>query len=509
MIRRLIVPVLLIGVIVAAMVQANRTDDESAPVAAPEAGPPSAGVGTPLLSVRRTPEWLRRPLSDSLFTSEVAKAAVTPVTPALTCLTVHRDGETIIDRGGSALFVPASTQKILTAAAILQLAEAGDTFVTSVVIRLDSTIDEEGVLDGDVWLIGGGDPVLSTPDYIGRFDEPRAFTDFTDLVDEVAAELTRLGVTTIGGRIVADESKYSAAERDYTDQIGPDEETPIWKQSFVDENQVGPLSALLVNDGYTAWPDDPALRRENTRASDPAEAAADLLGEMLVERGIDVTGGGVNGGAEVPAPLLAERTSLGEIESPPLSDIIARMLQHSDNTTAEMLFKEIGQRSGTVGGEQRGLAVFAVSGALSDAGYPAVRSTGIADGSGLSSFNETRCRLLVQILDEAGPDSTLVRSMAVVGESGTLRVCMDGDPTVDNGDVFGKTGTLNDVTALAGLTVADNGDILTFAVIANGVGVGTDLGSCNQIQTTIIDAVAGHPYGPSIDDLSPLPASVG
>ena len=75
------------------------------------------------------------------------------------------------------------------------------------------------------------------------------------------------------------------------------------------------------------------------------------------------------------------------------------------------------------------------------------------------------------------------------------------------GRFSGKTGTLNDVTALAGVTVADNGDVVTFAMIANGEDVGTALGTCNVLQTTLIAAVVGHPYGPALEDLSPQEAT--
>ena len=76
--------------------------------------------------------------------------------------------------------------------------------------------------------------------------------------------------------------------------------------------------------------------------------------------------------------------------------------------------------------------------------------------------------------------------MAVVGETGTLKACLPGRTDVD--DISAKTGTLNDVTALSGLRVADNGDVLTFAMLANGEGVGITLLTCdigeveNEIQ---------------------------
>jgi D-alanyl-D-alanine carboxypeptidase/D-alanyl-D-alanine-endopeptidase (penicillin-binding protein 4) len=529
-IRRLIVPVLLIAVAIGAALQARSADEDSDPGIAPSVGPPDFVVGTPMLSVRRTPEWLRQPLADNLLANEVRAANLTRVTPPDTCIVTHRDGEEIASIKGDFLLVPASNQKILTAAAILELAPATDTFTTEVVYRRDTPISElvEGTeeqgreLQGDLWLIGGGDPVLSTPAYVDRYQEPRAHTDFTVLADSVASELTALGITTVTGGIVADETRFPS-ERDYTQELWPSGEfdennepiqVPIWKEEFVQENQVGPLSALLLNDGYTTWPEDPEVpgaRAQNARAGDPALAAADTLRDLLAERGIEVQGAS----RSELAPLLPERNSLGSIESPPLSEIVARMLTHSDNTTAEMLLKEIGVRTGETGARLG--AVQGLRSALLDAGYPVTNDMVFADGSGLSSLNETRCTLIIDILDDAGPDSPLIQGMAVVGETGTLRACLATRTDVD--DVAAKTGTLNDVTALSGMTVADNGDVITFAMLANGEGVGVTLGTCdlnaanglpvNEIQLALIDAVIGHPYGPALDDLAPLNAVGG
>ena len=522
MIRRLIVPVLLIAVAIGAALQAQRTDADSDPGVAPDVGPPDFVVGTPMLSVRRTPEWLRQPLADNLLESEVRAANLTRVTPPDTCIVTHRDGEVIASIKSEFLLVPASNQKILTAAAILELAPPSDTFTTEVVLhRVDAQIIEpeveEGAEDpgktlaGDLWLIGGGDPVLATPAYINRFLDSRAYTDMTVLADSVAEWLSSREITTVSGAIIADETKYDV-ERDYsqepfptgeTDENGDEIFTQVWKQSHVDDNQAGPLSALMVNDGYTSWPEDPLLRRDNVRAEDPAVAAAETLRNLLAERGIVVEGASVNG----EAPPLSQQTSMGLVESPQLGEIVARMLTYSDNTVAELILKEIGVRTGVTSFRAR--AVEGMRDTLVNAGYSIPDEIRLIDGSGLSSLNQIRCTLIMEILDRAGPDSPLVTGLAVVGETGTVKNCLPGRTDVN--DISAKTGTLNDVTAFSGVRVADNGDVLTFAMLANGEGVGITLQTCdlgeeiqNEIQLALIDAVAGHPYGPELTELEPL-----
>lgn len=515
MFRRLLVPVLLLGFAAVALYQARSADTGSEVEWVAYSGPPERVVTTPLLSVRRMPEWLVTDITDRELASSVERVASLPAAPADTCVVAYRGDELVTDVRGGEPLVPASLNKILTAAVILELAGPDATFATEVFITneaRDSIAD--GVLEGDLYLVGDGDPVLSTPDYIGRWDEPRAHTDITALAEQVATELTRLGVNDIRGGVVADESRYPEEERDYTRELpgpvfgaeegeeedggaGESADEPIWKPSFVTQNQAGPLSALLVNDGYVSYPDEPN-RRANVRAEDPARWAVELFDDLLEAREFRIRSRTSKGTApQIPD----ERTSLGRVESPPLSEIVTRMLTYSDNTIAEMLLKEIGIRSGL--DSARMSAVFGIYGMLQDFGL-SLDEIVISDGSGLSSYNRVTCTLVAEVLRRAGPDSALVDGLAGVGESGTLSECLSRNPAV-TGRVRAKTGTLNDVTALAGITETSVGDVITFAVIANGEAVGA-LGLCNDLQRAIITATTGHPYGPAADEVTPAPA---
>ena len=295
-----------------------------------------------------------------------------------------------------------------------------------------------------------------------------------------------------------------------------EDSAPVWKSSFTTENQVGPLSALLLNDGYTAYSADAgsAGRRGNERAADPALHAAAAFDDLLEERGFRIR---MRPGTETEPASAAEaeaRILLSSVESPPASEIVARMLRHSDNTTAEMLFKEIGKRAGSSARHSAVLAAFDSIRPLLDLSTELTDRIAIADGSGLSSYNRLSCRVVVELLRTAGADSVLVDGLAVVGESGTLSNCEADAPPVKSsaviGDIRAKTGTLNDVTALAGVITADNADMLVFALIVNGQGVSTVFGLCDDLQKGVMSAVLGHPYGPAADDeaLQPLPVVV-
>lgn len=92
-----------------------------------------------------------------------------------------------------------------------------------------------------------------------------------------------------------------------------------------------------------------------------------------------------------------------------------------------------------------------------------------ADGSGLSQLDRVSPRAMVQLLGWADRTSwgpLLHASLPLAGESGTLRRRMEGTSAQTN--LHAKTGTTNDVVALAGYVTARNGELLAFAMLYNG-----------------------------------------
>ena len=411
-------------------------------------------------------------------------------TPDSTCLSVRVDDRLIFQSQPNAELVPASLMKIVTSSAALEVMRPTDVYKTEVFVRTDAmTAVTDGVLKGDIYLVGQGDPVLSTPRYIERFPEPVAHTDITELGSRVFAHLDLHGITRVEGRVVGNDTWFVDRERDYTMQFPDESSEATWKRSFVTLNTVGPLSGLLLNDGYSSysWSTSSAGRRNNVRAADPAQHAASVFDDLLEARGMVISKRPASG----MAPSPADRTSVGSIESPPLSEILIRLLSRSDNTTAEMLLKEIGRRTA---GSARASAVASVQEIMQQKLGPLAEGLVIVDGSGLSSHNRLTCAAIVELLSQAGPGSPLVEGLSVVGERGTLRSCR---PAVGNQDqhnaIRAKTGTLLQSTALAGTTVAANGEILTFAMMANRPYI-IGLGSCNSIRRGVLNAAARYTY---------------
>ncbi len=441
--------------------------------APPRAGGAVRGPVTPVLSPRRVAALLVAPVADRNLRAELD--AVISASPPTTCLTVSVGGRVLYEHNPAQALVPASTQKLVTATAAMAELGAETRLRTRVMAAAEPT---DGVVRGDLFLVGGGDPLLATEPYVARFaNQPQIHTSLEALADAVA----EAGVRRVEGSVVGDEGRYDS-----------DRYPDVWPDRFVTQNQSGPLSALAVNDGFTAWPpaQEPGAEEE-TPALDPPSAAAEELRELLVARGISVEGGGAAGRAPAGAVEIAG------IDSPPIADIVRQMLTESDNQTAELLVKELGRARGA--GPTTAAGVDVVTEAMERLGLAAA-GTGATDGSGLAASNATSCTLLMEVLDRAGPRSALADGLAVAGETGTL--AQRFDDSAAKGRLRGKTGTLLDVTALAGFANARQGPVLTFAYVANGAEVTEAL---LELQEALGENLVAYPQGPPIAELGPGP----
>ncbi len=469
-------PTLLVIVALIAWQTAGRADfDRVTPV--PESY--DASLGTPMLSARRVPRTLRAPISDDLIAPQIE--TVSAGSPGQACVVV-RNGDRILGQptdipGG---LIPASNQKVLTSYAALGILGADFAFTTRAVAL---GAPQDGVLDGDLILIGDGDPFLITENWLTQFEDVdgRFHTRLEDLADEVVAA----GITSITGSVVGDESLLD------TERTGP------WDQRLIDQKQSGPLSAMTVNEGFTQWPETfPGASRNRSETDNPPVHSAAVFAELLAERGVTVAGPA--GSAVAPANVV----ELGAVDSPPLRDLLTHVNSFSSNIGAELILKRLGLE--TTGQGTTAAGASAVTNYLIDQGIP-MTDVQIFDGSGLAETNRVTCDALASILTSGSPDDELGQSLSIGGNRGSLANRFVDSPA--DGRVMAKTGTLRQVLALTGYVasgVAGNDDeFVSFAYIVNDDVIETD--QILAIQDTFMASLAQYPSGPAIEELSPLP----
>lgn len=310
--------------------------------------------------------------------------------------------------------IPASVQKLfVTATALLRF---GPDAELQTRVMTDGVVAPDGVLSGDLWLVGAGDPTL-TEDGLRR----------------LAADVRFAGVRWVEGGVRADPTRFDA--RRGTPRTG----------FLPDRDLGGRLGALVLRRGFQS---DPALYA-GTRFSR-------LLGAVGVELGRRARVG--------PAPTDG-MTAIAALPSPPIGALARATNVASDNFYAEMLLKALGAAHGAGGSTGAGAQV--VRDTLDDFG---VRPR-VVDGSGLSRANRATPRQVVRLLErmhEQAIAPTWTQSLAVAGRSGTVRRRMRG--TAAAGKCRVKTGTLHGVSNLAGVCSTPGGDV-AFAWLMNGVNV--------------------------------------
>jgi D-alanyl-D-alanine carboxypeptidase/D-alanyl-D-alanine-endopeptidase (penicillin-binding protein 4) len=338
-----------------------------------------------------------------------------------------RTGQVLYDRAGATPAAPASTAKLLTAAAILAVRPATYRFTT--------TVESGG--PGTVVLVGGGDPTLSParPGTATRYPGAARISD-------LAAQLAKQHIAV--RHIVVDGSLFS----------GPSV-APSWDPADMGTNYGAPITAVVA-DAAQQGPEGSA------RSTEPDLAAGADLAAALGQRRIPVSRGTASDGAK----------TLATVRSAPLSELIPEMLLDSDNVIADILARQVAvatHRPASFTG-----ATAAIRAVLGRFGVPV--GDGMKDGSGLSSADRVSPAALVAVLRlmggagpaDAAPLRFVVSALPVAGWSGTLeaRFTAGSDRSVA-GRVRAKTGTLSTVSSLAGLVQDRSGRLLAFSFDAD------------------------------------------
>lgn len=340
------------------------------------------------------------------------------------------DGTTVYDNRGG-LVTPASMTKLLTAAAALASLGPDRTFTTRVVAGTGRRIV----------LVGGGDPFLERRS--DSSDYPR-HADVRTLARRTAATLREQGRASV--RLGFDDSLFT----------GPTF-NPAWPADYA-VDVVPPITALWVDQGNkaTGW----GYER------DPSLAAAEAFAAELRAAGIRVEGRP----DRMIAPHGAAR--LAAVASPPVRQIVDRLLLVSDNNASEVMAHHVGLAEGFGGSFEGGAR--GVRAVLSELGVSLGPGEVVYDGSGLSRRNRLAPATLLRVLALGAVESRpelrhVISGLPVAAFNGSLGHRFEEADPAGRGRVAAKTGTLTGVSGLAGIATDLDGTPMLFVVAADRV----------------------------------------
>ncbi|MFC0028619.1 D-alanyl-D-alanine carboxypeptidase/D-alanyl-D-alanine-endopeptidase [Micromonospora chaiyaphumensis] len=450
------------------------------------AGAPTATAEAPTPAQTRLHATIDAILADSRLAGAQAGVVVVDTTT----------GQTLYDRNGDRRLIPASNTKLLTSTAAMELLGPGHRFTTDVT---GDGVRRAGLLSGNLYLRGGGDPTMLAEDY-----------------DRLAADVAAAGVRVVTGNLVADDTRYDRT------RLGPD-----WTWDDESYYYAAQVSALTVapNTDYdagtvivhaapgaqagarpkvTMTPANGWLRIDNRAETvatgettisferehggntivvtgqiavgqaeesdwmtvwEPTGYAADVFRSALRRHGVRVLGRTVLGQATPE-----DAKPVARHDSMPLAELMVPFLKLSNNGHAEVLTKELGRVLSGSGTWAAGLS--AISEYVGDSGM----DTGTLrqrDGSGLSRRNMIPpaqfAALLAAVRAEPWFD-TWYAALPVAGNperfvGGTLRSRMGGTAAANN--VHAKTGSLTGASSLSGYATDADGHVLAFSVVLN------------------------------------------
>lgn len=435
---------------------------------------------------------------------------------------VNSRGETLLAINEDRPMKPASTMKILTTIAALDVLGA-TTHLTTNLVAVGAI--QGATLTGDLVIEGSGDPTISgrlfknnphrifrewagrlrlrgirhiSGDIIGDdrcFDDQRlaAGWELTDLTTWYAARVTGLAFNDNCLDLLWKPAKEAGSPATFT--LDPpcrffqvtNRVTTVANGGGGRVGYAYPGADEQVEASGTIGP-KPSVRRETIAVPNPTWWAAASLAEVLLQEGITI------GGKPLDIDLVDQnrwtdrpREVVASYSSPPVAELVKIMNYRSQNLFAELLLKQVGRVAQGKGTFAAGAA--SVRSSLSQRGVD-VSNLYQVDGSGLSHDNRVTARLMASALAQAHDFAPFVDSLPQAGEkTSSMRFYLNGDKTqlAARERVRGKTGKIKSVRGLCGYAQLPDGSWRAFAVLMNGLpnrpGAGKDV--IDRIVTAI------------------------
>jgi serine-type D-Ala-D-Ala carboxypeptidase/endopeptidase (penicillin-binding protein 4) len=357
-------------------------------------------------------------------------------------------GDEVFDRRAEETRILASNTKLFTTATALDRLGAKTRLRTTVVTGGEV---EDGVLSGNLFLVGDGDPALA-----GRsFGRRHGFSETP--LGRLGRQVRMAGIEKVTGDLLADDTVFDRV-RGVPDSNG--RTSPY----------IGPLSGLSYNENRSGG---------SGFVSNPERRTAEELHDGLRNRGVQVQG---RVDIREAADELLGGPPLAATRSAPLAELVEETNRPSNNFFAEMLLKRLDVADGEVGTTQGGTEE------VEQFARQIGSDVNAADGSGLTRSNtaspEDVGKLLVAMREHPA-ERAFKRSLPKAGKQGTLIRRMSG--TAAEGRCRAKTGTISGVSALSGYCRSKRGTI-AFSILMNGVNVT----SARDLQDRIAALIARY-----------------
>lgn len=409
-------------------------------------------------------------------------------------------GKMIAGVNENKMLIPASSLKLVTSLSALDI--LGEDFTFNTQIGYTKELDKNGVVSGNLVIVGDGDPTLGS----AKFDET---LDTEELLDRIVSEIRRLGITCIDGDVVVDESVFNSFPI-----------SPSWQWNDLGNYYAAGAWGLNINENQykVVFGDRTKIgRKPRIKYTTPKIYGLNIDNEVLVDSAgtgdnAYIFGGPYNYNKRIVGTIPAGNTNFtikGSIPDPPmffaqsvldhlerkgikagkattfydksskkkitpilsiksplLKDIVRRANQESSNLYCEALIKKLGAELGTEG--QATIGMYVLNRYLRKLG---VRSNGLymEDGSGLSARNNASSLFLARFLQKYakknGLDKT-IQLLAVGGSSGTLARMFRGSEA--KGRVYAKSGYMSRVLSYTGYIKNKRNKWVSFSIIVNG-----------------------------------------
>lgn len=481
----------------------------------PSPTPTAVVQPSPLPAAMQTLAELQGKIRRSTFAPQLRRARI-----GIKVVTLAK-GTVVFENESEKYFMPASNMKNFTVAAALEKLSPDFRFVTRV--RAAARPDQDGLVRGNLTIVGAGDVSLS---YSFLND------DYYRGIDMLAEKIKAAGVKRVEGDLIADQSYFrgfripASWEWDDLQWYHGAEVSALPLNDNVVDLSVRPGSAgnqcivrilpqttlyRIVNTCRTGtsgsqqtlavhrWLDQNVIEISGSIPANaaafnrkisfalPAELFVGLLKERLQKIGVEVKGRSRLMDTIDGTTPKAEAIEITNLESPPLALIAAKTMKPSQNMYTETLLWTLGEQTGRAKNPNTESSILGIN-AVKDF----LRSTGLADdsiiqydGSGLSRHNLITPAAVVHLYSYMAKTSRYSQawrdSLTIGGVDGTLRRRFVGTAAAAN--IRGKTGTLDQVSALSGYVRTVGGEELVVSLVINNTPGETGL------RTSVLDEI--------------------